>query len=202
MKGALIVIAGIDGSGKSTISRELVSYYRSKEIENVYHEKFINENKFDKESLYETVKYISSKKRGYSNAEFEHIRSCFYLKKRIMEIYNRIEKGEIIILERFVETIFGHQYLYNFDKTIALDIFDFNALKVSYYFMLKVEPELAYKRILQRDDCVHFHEQLNNLNLLDSIYTKYSNDHEGYIVNGTLNKTDIVSKIYKEIEIV
>jgi thymidylate kinase len=73
-------------------------------------------------------------------------------------------------MDRYVETIYAHAQLYGLGPEIISGIFEDIYIRPDFYLFLDLDPQICYKRILQRGKAIRTHEELCNLIELYEFY--------------------------------
>ncbi len=191
-RGALIVIEGIDGTGKSTQAKLLLEYFKSKGIKIVkFREpsdskwgKLIREKSSEKDSLspYEQLN-LFLKDREYNF--FHHLLP--YLKK-----------GYLVILDRYYHSTYSYQGAFGIDKKKILK----ENLRIcsppEMLFILDLPVEIAWKRIEKRKKDNLF----ENIEFLKKVRENYYDfwGKDIHYINADQRPSVIMKYIAKKIE--
>lgn len=146
-KGFLIAIEGIDGSGKSTIAKELV--------------KFLSSLGYDAVLLKEPSDSIYGQKIKEAEERLppeEELR--LFLLDREVDVKERIlpalEKGKIVVMDRYYYSNVAYQSARGIDAKKILELNERIAPKPDLVIILDVSPETALKRISHRSKLTVF----------------------------------------------
>lgn len=146
-KGFLIAIEGIDGSGKSTIAKELV--------------KFLSSLGYDAVLLKEPSDSIYGQKIKEAEERLspeEELR--LFLLDREVDVKERIlpalEKGKIVVMDRYYYSNVAYQSARGIDAKKILELNERIAPKPNLVIILDVSPETALKRISHRSKLTVF----------------------------------------------
>ncbi|MEK9147594.1 MAG: deoxynucleoside kinase [Patescibacteria group bacterium] len=168
-KGKLIVIDGIDGSGKNTQANLLIEALKKKKIKY----KYLDFPRYDE--------FFGKLVKRYLNGDFKklgnnpYFSSIFYAFDR-MDIAEKIDKwikqGYFIISNRYAEANLIHQAIKIKNKKEKEEFidwigdFEFNKLgipKADIVIYLNVPPDAALKLIEKRGDVKDIHENKEHL---------------------------------------
>lgn len=106
-KGKLIVLEGIDGSGKETQFKKLIKKLKSKKIQ----AKTLDFPRYKKQSAYFVKKYLKGKYGSLTDVN-PYCASLFYALDRFdakEQIEIGLEQGEVLIANRYTPSNMGHQ---------------------------------------------------------------------------------------------
>ena len=146
-RGVLITFEGIDGSGKTTVSRAVVAMLK---------------NQF---GPYE-VKWSFEPNHPSYQAMLAHARSdeerlFLFLAdraKHYQSISASVLEGKIVVLDRYIDSTYAYipRRLHRLFEDRGIDPYELIGISCSYLFpdatiLLKVDPSVAYQRITQRD---------------------------------------------------
>ena len=162
-----ICLSGLDGSGKTTQCKLLYEYLLQK---NPIYYTFgnIEDNKHVNRA---TISYLKKTNLVLNNNQKHLIKSAFHMYFDIKQLtHDTIYHDRIVIMDRYVETIYAHAQLYGLRPEIISGIFEDIYIRPDYYFFLDLDPKICYKRILQRGNAIGTHEELCNLIELYEFY--------------------------------
>ncbi|WP_160036564.1 dTMP kinase [Paenibacillus sp. An7] len=184
MLGKIIVIEGIDGSGKNTQAKLIKEYLQNKDFKCILlHFPMYNETFFGKE----VGNYLNGE---YGGLEYTHpkLTALLYAGDRFEKreyLKEELEKGTIIILDRYVPSNIAHQSaklnddeFENFKKWVEeLEYSVFGLPKPNQTIFLDMPPHISYKLVLNKDERDYtekkqdLHEE--NIDYLKKVYKKF-----------------------------
>jgi dTMP kinase len=204
LDGKLIVVEGIDGSGKSTQIHLLEKWLRYKGI-NVFKSEWNSS---------EMVKEITSKgkKKGLlTPTTFSLLHATDFADRYERNILPLLRAGYFVLADRYVYTAFVRDIVRGCNPDWVKKVYDF-AIKPDLAFYFKVPVDIAVDRILVGRPKLKYYEAGMDLNLSNDPYESYRifqgriidqydsmAEPEGFtIIDGTLNieeQQKIVRKI-------
>jgi dTMP kinase len=165
IKGKLIVVEGIDGSGKSTQLRLLQKWLISKNIP-VF---------FTEWNSSETVKQITrkGKKRGRLTAiTFSLLHATDFADRYERNILPLLHAGYVVLADRYVYTAYARDIVRGCNPNWVKKIYEF-AIKPEIVFYFKVPIDIAVDRILSGRPTLKYYEAGMDLNLSNDPYESY-----------------------------
>ena len=164
-QGKLIVVEGIDGSGKSTQLHLLDKWLRSLGI-NVF---FTEWNSSD------IVKEITSKgkkKALLTPTTFSLLHATDFADRYERNIAPLLEAGYFVLADRYVYTAFARDVVRGCSSEWVRKVYSFAVVPdIAFYF--RVPPEVAMDRILQGRPKLKYYEAGMDLNLSNDEYESY-----------------------------
>jgi dTMP kinase len=164
-QGKLIVVEGIDGSGKSTQLHLLDKWLRSLGL-NVF---FTEWNSSD------VVKEITSKgkKKGLlTPTTFSLLHATDFADRYERNISPLLEAGYFVLADRYVYTAYARDVVRGCTSTWVRKVYSFAAVPdVAFYF--RVPPDVAMDRILEGRPKLKYYEAGMDLNLSNDEYESY-----------------------------
>jgi dTMP kinase len=191
--GRLIVVEGIDGSGKSTQLHLLDKWLRSLGL-NVF---FTEWNSSD------VVKEITSKgkkKALLTPSTFSLLHATDFADRYERNISPLLEAGYFVLSDRYVYTAYARDVVRGCSPTWVRKVYSFAAIPdVAFYF--RIPPDVAMDRILEGRPKLKYYEAGMDLNLSNDEYESYRifqsrivEQYEGMaqkdkfaVINGTLD---------------
>ena len=168
-KGYLIVVEGIDGSGKSTIAKSLVEQlilvgYDSIYIRNPGDTKFAEE-----------IRKIVLSNNEISNDEQALLFTAAMSNTLREKVLPSINDNKIVVMDRYYHSLYVYQNFYKEPKRQLLFNILYNTLtkicKQDYFILVEASPEICKARIDER----------SNKDIFDSRDIEYfKNIHEAY----------------------
>lgn len=163
--GKLIVVEGIDGSGKSTQLHLLDKWLRSLGL-NVF---FTEWNSSD------IVKEITSKgkkKALLTPTTFSLLHATDFADRYERNIAPLLEAGYFVLADRYVYTAFARDVVRGCSPSWVRKVYSFAVVPdITFYFRLP--PDIAMDRILEGRPKLKYYEAGMDLNLSNDDYTSY-----------------------------
>jgi dTMP kinase len=163
--GKLVVVEGIDGSGKSTQIRLLEKWMRFKGIQ-----VFLTEWNSS-----ELVKQITSKgkKRGtLTPTTFCLLHATDFADRYERNIFPLVHAGYVVLADRYVYTAYARDVVRGCDPRWIRQVYDF-AIKPDLVFYFRVSIDIASERILAGRPKLKYYEAGMDLNLSNDPYESY-----------------------------
>jgi len=164
-KGRLIVVEGIDGSGKSTQLHLLDKWLRSLGL-NVF---FTEWNSSD------VVKEITSKgkkKALLTPTTFSLLHATDFADRYERNISPLLEAGYFVLADRYIYTALARDVVRGCTSTWVRKVYSFAAVPdIAFYF--RVPPDVAMDRILEGRPKLKYYEAGMDLNLSNDEYESY-----------------------------
>lgn len=163
--GKLVVVEGIDGSGKSTQIRLLEKWMRFKGIQ-----VFLTEWNSS-----EMVKQITSKgkKRGtLTPTTFCLLHATDFADRYERNIFPLVHAGYVVLADRYVYTAYARDVVRGCDPRWIRQVYDF-AIKPDLVFYFRVSIDVASERILAGRPKLKYYEAGMDLNLSNDLYESY-----------------------------
>jgi len=165
IKGKLIVVEGIDGSGKSTQLRLLEKWLISRNIP-VF---------FTEWNSSETVKQITKKgkKSGrLTPITFSLLHATDFADRYERNILPLLHAGYIVLADRYVYTAYARDIVRGCNPNWVKKLYEF-AIKPEIVFYFKVPIDIAVDRILAGRPRLKYYEAGMDLNLSNDPYESY-----------------------------
>lgn len=164
-KGALIVVEGIDGSGKSTQLRLLDKWLRAKGL-SVY---FTEWNSSD------VVKEITSrgkKKALLTPTTFSLLHATDFADRYERDMAPLLRAGYIVLSDRYVYTAFARDVVRGCSPRWVRKVYDFAARPdITFYFQVPID--LAMSRMMVGRPKIKYYEAGMDLNLSNDLFDSY-----------------------------
>ncbi|MFO8110300.1 MAG: dTMP kinase [Thermoplasmata archaeon] len=182
-----IVLEGIDGSGKSTVTRHIAS-----EFQNVY-------------STREPTGCAAgrlAKRIAHENTS-PYYDLFLYLADRVhhtRKIQNILENGRDVICDRYWGSTAAYQAAKSeIQLNYLVDIQEPFVLRPDLTLLFDIDPEMSLKRIQTRDETSKY-ERLEFLQNVRENYLTLAKDHGWEIINAHENIEDVCSEVKKIIK--
>ena len=183
-KGKLITFSGIDGSGKTTLAKLLYTYLDKKGVP-VFQYKTpsikIKQYSYQKEYELSYFNTDESKLDLFSLCTISLGDRYLLLKKSIIQ---QLKEGAIVICDRYVFTAFVEMLSFNLPKQEVRLIKQLikRFLQPDLAFFLEVDPEIAFKRIVNRNNKDEQFYDENKLRLSSKFFLKVASNNDYSIV--------------------
>lgn len=198
MRGKLIVIFGIDGSGKSTILRML----EQNKFENTIYTSCLKKTVFEEELYYAESKFNFSRRDMFSR-EFKH---ALHIDSVIYNVFNKIlpllDSGNNVILDRYSICInlFTELFLEPSYRCLSKALECLPTPNWGIYFDTNID--VALQRIYKRSGIagvpIHYSESKESLKKKKAGYEAMI-PHEGYPIfkiNANQDINDVYASVY------
>ena len=165
IKGKLIVVEGIDGSGKSTQLRLLEKWFQSKDTS-----VFLTEWNSS-----ETVRRITSKgkrKGRLTPITFSLLHATYFADRYERNILPLLHAGYIVLADRYIYTAYARDIVRGCNPRWVRKVYEF-AVKPDIVFYFKVPVDIAVERILSGRPKLKYYEAGMDLNLSNDPYESY-----------------------------
>jgi dTMP kinase len=165
IKGKLIVVEGIDGSGKSTQLRLLEKWFQSKDTS-----VFLTEWNSS-----ETVRRITSKgkrKGRLTPITFSLLHATDFADRYERNILPLLHAGYIVLADRYIYTAYARDIVRGCNPRWVRKVYEF-AVKPDIVFYFKVPVDIAVERILSGRPKLKYYEAGMDLNLSNDPYESY-----------------------------
>ncbi|MCK4455813.1 MAG: dTMP kinase [Thermoplasmata archaeon] len=194
---SFITAEGIDGCGKTTISKFICEWLRSKGFDVVF-------------TVEPTTTWIGdSVKRGFSEGVHAFTEALLFMADRAqhtLQIKEWVSEGKVVVSDRYIDSTLAYQgaSLQSEGMEDAVEWLK-NAsapyvLVPDITFLLQVNPEVAMQRISNRSKMTKF-EKLNFLVEVDRVYRSLSESKERFrIVDASQILEDVKGDVVKMLE--
>lgn len=193
----IITVEGIDGAGKTTVVNDLLNkikqmgykaeHFNTSSLYNIYWDtvkKGINRDLIDKDvnQLLHSIAFLT------------------YIKTIFIELLNQ---NDYVISEWYIYGKMVLSELYSEAKeSVSLKMLRFemeegNIVMPDYSFYLDIEPEIAYRRILDRKESMEDKEKIEMLRKANNIWKKYIDNYDIMKIDANSNVENISHKILK-----
>ena len=165
IQGRLIIVEGVDGSGKSTQIRLLEKWFRYLGLP-VF---------FTAWNSSETVKEITSKgkkKALLTPITFSLLHATDFADRYERHILPLLRAGYIVLADRYVYTAFARDVVRGCHPRWVRNMYDF-AVKPDISFYFRVPVDIAFDRIVKNRPKLKYYEAGMDLNLSNDPYESY-----------------------------
>ena len=165
IKGKLIIVEGIDGSGKSTQIHLLDKWLKFKNIP-----AFLSE--WNSSVIVKNVTSRGKKKEQLTPTTFSLLHATDFADRYERNIFPLLRAGYIVLADRYVYTAYARDIVRGCDPLWIRKVYDF-ALKPDITFYFRVPVDVAAGRILSGRPKLKYYEAGMDLNLSNDIYESY-----------------------------
>ncbi len=165
IEGKLIIVEGVDGSGKSTQIRLLEKWLKYAGVP-VY---------FTEWNSSETVKEITSKgkKKGLlTPITFSLLHATDFADRYERHILPLLRAGYVVLADRYIYTAFARDVVRGCHPRWVRQMYDF-AVKPDIAFYFRVPVDIAFDRIVKNRPKLKYYEAGMDLNLSNDPYESY-----------------------------
>jgi len=156
-KGKLIVVEGIDGSGKSTQLSLLAQWLRSQGLAVAFSE-------WNSSPLVRDTTRRGKKKQMFTPTTFSLIHATDFADRQERYIMPMLKAGAIVCADRFAYTAFARDVVRGVSPKWVRNVYRF-AIQPNLAFYFRVPLEVALGRILGGRDSIKYYEAGMDLNL-------------------------------------
>lgn len=192
-KPLLIVFEGVDGSGKTSLSKLLVSYLKKKEMDVIWFREPADSQWGKK------IRELAEQKESIPVAE----EIDYFIKDRQWDVTNNIlpglEQNKIIVLDRYYFSTACYQGARGLDMAEIIKKNTAFAPQPDCTFIIDVDVDTAMKRIsLNRSAAVKLFEKKDFLQKVRENYLKLHGDNI-YIIDGKPGLRSVFEKIKEKV---
>jgi dTMP kinase len=165
IKGKLIIVEGVDGSGKSTQIRLLEKWLKHLGVP-VF---------FTEWNSSETVKEITSKgkKKGLlTPTTFSLLHATDFADRYERHIFPLLHAGYVVLADRYIYTAFARDSVRGCHPRWVRNMYDF-AVRPDVSFYFKVPVDVAFDRIVKGRPKLKYYEAGMDMNLSNDLYESY-----------------------------
>jgi dTMP kinase len=165
IKGKLIIVEGVDGSGKSTQIRLLEKWLKHLGVP-VF---------FTEWNSSETVKEITSKgkKKGLlTPTTFSLLHATDFADRYERHIFPLLRAGYVVLADRYIYTAFARDVVRGCHPRWVRNMYDF-AVRPDISFYFQVPVDVAFDRIVKGRPKLKYYEAGMDLNLSNDPYESY-----------------------------
>ena len=157
--GRLIVVEGIDGSGKSTQLSLLHKWLESRGYGVVF-------SQWNSSELVKDTTKLGKKKKMLTPATFSLIHATDFADRIERSILPLLKAGAVVLCDRYIYTAFARDVARGMDRQWVRDLYDF-AAKPTVAFYFRVPLETAIARLITGRDGFKFYEAGLDIGLSD-----------------------------------
>jgi dTMP kinase len=163
--GKLIVVEGIDGSGKSTQIRLLEKWLRFKDMP-----VFLTE--WNSSEAIKEVTSKGKKKEKLTPTTFSLLHATDFADRYEKNIFPLLRAGYIVLADRYIYTAYARDIVRGCNPIWVKKVYDY-ALKPDLIFYFRVPVDVAAERILSGRPRLKYYEAGMDLDLSNDIYDSY-----------------------------
>ncbi|MFY9964247.1 MAG: dTMP kinase [Nitrososphaeraceae archaeon] len=165
LKGRLIVVEGIDGSGKSTQIHLVEQWLRSRNMA-----VFLTE--WNSSDMVKQITSKGKKKGKLTPTTFSLLHATDFADRYERKILPLLRAGYIVLADRYVYTAFARDIVRGCSRNWVYKVYSY-ALKPDITFYFKVPIDVAIERILVGRPKLKYYEAGMDLNLSNDPYESY-----------------------------
>lgn len=165
MEGKLIVVEGIDGSGKSTQVRLLEKWFRSREVP-----VFLTE--WNSSDLVKQITSKGKKKGTLTPITFSLLHATDFADRYERNILPLLHAGYVVLADRYIYTAYARDIVRGCNPEWVKKVYEF-AVKPDLTFYFSVHVDIAVQRILSGRPKLKYYEAGMDLNLSNDPYESY-----------------------------
>ena len=163
--GKLIVVEGIDGSGKSTQLRLLEKWLRYNEFE-------VFRTEWNSSELVKSITSKGKKKETLTPTTFSLLHATDFADRFERNILPLLRSGYFVLADRYVYTAYARDVTRGCNPNWVRKVYDF-AIKPDIAFYFRVPLDTAMDRILSGRPKLKFYEAGMDLNLSKDVYDSF-----------------------------
>ncbi len=163
--GKLIVVEGIDGSGKST-QIDLLFKYLQAQGRSVYF------SEWNSSELVKGTTRLGKKRKAFTPTTFSLLQSTDFADRWQYRIVPLLKAGVIVLADRYAFTAFARDVARGVDRTWVRNLYSFAVMPdLAFYFHVPLDT--AVDRILSSRAQIKFYEAGMDLGLSDNVVTSF-----------------------------
>ena len=163
--GKLIVVEGIDGSGKSTQLRLLEKWLQFNKFE-------VFRTEWNSSNLVKSITSKGKKKANLTPTTFSLLHATDFADRFERNILPLLRAGYFVLADRYIYTAYARDVTRGCNPKWVRKIYDF-ALKPDLAFYFRVPIDISMDRILSGRPKLKYYEAGMDLNLSNNIYESY-----------------------------
>lgn len=189
MKNKLIVFEGIDGVGKTTLSKLLQNKLVKQEFKTIRYEDIEEKN-----SGFNQIKPFIKTQVPINSSLLFYISSAIYKSQQI----EKMLKHNLVICDRYIYSTLAYHKIRKADMSLIPNIKKIPIRLPDFLFLIKVNDDIRLKRIKTRsnNNCYDFKIKTNK-NFIGKMEKKLEEFKPIIIDNSYTTPADIIEKIYK-----
>jgi dTMP kinase len=165
LRGRLIVVEGIDGSGKSTQVRLLDKWLRSLGLRVFFTE-------WNSSDVVKEITSKGKKKALLTPTTFSLLHATDFADRFERNISPLLEAGYFVLADRYIYTAFARDVVRGCSSTWVRKVYAFaDVPDITFYF--RIPPEVGMNRILEGRPKMKYYEAGMDLNLSNDEYESY-----------------------------
>ena len=164
-KGKLIVVEGIDGSGKSTQIDLLNKWLQSRD-RSVYF------SEWNSSDLVKSTTRLAKEEKSFTPTTFSLLQATDFSDRWENNILPMLKAGVIVLADRYTFTAFARDVSRGVDPTWVRDLYSF-ALQPDLVLYFRVPLDMAVERILSGRAKIKYYEAGMDLGLSDNKVTSF-----------------------------
>jgi len=164
-KGKLIVVEGIDGSGKSTQLSLLAQWLRSQEMSVAF-------SSWNSSPLVKETTRRGKKKEMFTPTTFSLIHATDFADRMERYIMPLLKSGAVVCADRYAYTAFARDVVRGVSRRWVRNLYRF-AVKPNLAFYFRVPLEVAIGRILGGRDAIKYYEAGMDIGLSRNIVESF-----------------------------
>ena len=163
--GKLIVVEGVDGSGKSTQLRLLEKWLRYNEFE-------VFRTEWNSSEMVKSITSKGKKKENLTPTTFSLLHATDFADRFERNILPLLRAGYFVLADRYIYTAYARDVTRGCDPNWVRKVYDF-AIKPDIAFYFRVPLDTAMDRILSGRPKLKFYEAGMDLNLSKDLYESF-----------------------------
>jgi dTMP kinase len=165
VKGKLIVVEGIDGSGKSTQIHLLDKWLLSEGLP-------VFKTEWNSSEIVKEITSKGKKKGRLTPTTFSLLHATDFADRYERNIFPLLRAGYIVLADRYVYTAYARDVVRGCSPKLVRNVYDF-ALKPNIVFYFRVPVDIAIERIMMGRPKLKYYEAGMDLNLSNDPYDSY-----------------------------
>ena len=163
--GKLIVVEGIDGSGKSTQLRLLEKWLRFNDFE-------VFRTEWNSSDMVKSITSKGKKKANLTPTTFSLLHATDFADRFERNILPLLRAGYFVLADRYIYTAYARDVTRGCNPMWVQKMYDF-ALKPDLAFYFRVPIDISMDRILSGRPKLRYYEAGMDLNLSNDVYDSY-----------------------------